>query len=61
MEDDERAEWEAKLAEHERLHPPPVVTTVDGTVIETGFEPQEMEQELAEHHPPSSSSDTATA
>ena len=43
MEDDERAQWEASLAEHERLHPAAVITTVDGTVIEPGFEPQAID------------------
>jgi DNA topoisomerase-1 len=39
LEDDERARWEALLDEHEKEHPPPVVKTLEGVIIEPGFEP----------------------
>ncbi len=39
MEDDERAKWEALLAEHEKEHPPAIIKTMEGVVIEPGFEP----------------------
>ena len=39
MEDDERARWTSLLDEHEKEHPPPVVKTLEGVIIEPGFEP----------------------
>ena len=39
MEDEERAKWEALLVEHEKEHPPAIIKTLEGVIVEAGFEP----------------------
>jgi hypothetical protein len=43
MEDKERARWETLLAEHEKEHPAAIIKTVEGLVIQAGFEPVLLE------------------
>ncbi|MEE2989487.1 MAG: type I DNA topoisomerase [Planctomycetota bacterium] len=47
MEDDERARWEKLLAEHEKEHPAAIIKTVEGLVIQAGFEPVLLDPTLA--------------
>ena len=46
LEDDVRNKWAAALDNHEAENPPPVIQTIEGKVVESGYQPETLGEEF---------------